>query len=912
VKNKMVKNKMVKNKMVKNKMVKNKMMKQALILTCIVYLFLISNLSAGQQISVAIFPFSIQVSQSNDLTDDPTNRKISETLASMLKEKLEKDGAKVVFMKDFSDKEAWTYSQFRQEGIKLGVDRIITGTIFIAGQRLSLDAQMRNIYEKQPPVTFFSQAQSIETLYSAATELGKEITGELFQKKIISSISVKGNKRVEADAISRVVTSKPGEILNPETLSEDLALIYKMGFFDNVIVEKKKLDRGVEIIFEVTEKPSVRNINFKDNDVYKDEELFEVVDTTTGSILNIYKINNDVEKIKRLYTEKNYHNCTIKYEIKSLKNDQADIVFSIDEGKKIKIESISFDGNQHFDDDDIKDVMKTQERGFWSIITSSGDLKETELDNDVIRIESLYKNNGFIDVKVSDAQVSLTEKSIDINFKIDEGNQYKIGTIDITGDILTTKEALIGGMVSTQSDLYNRELIRKDLLALTDLYSNQGYANVNVAPLINKDEKNNTVNISFKIAKGELVYFNRIIITGNSKTRDKVIRREMAVQEQGRFSMAGIQRSHRNLGVKEYFQNVDIKPVMTDKPNQRNLTVKVEEKATGNFSFGGGFSSDDGPYGQVSLEERNLFGKGQNLKFLAKISSETALYNIGFTEPWFLDMPISAGTDIYKWEKEYDYYDKDALGLTLRAGFRQFWDYTTIGIEYNIEDFDISNVDSGYTSVTKGNYLTSSIKPFISYDSRDHYFLPTHGAIHKFSIQYAGEFVGGEINFTKYQLESGLFWPLFWKFTGAAHAKLGYLDDRTDGNPDIDWERFYLGGINSIRGFSQYDINDTSKGSAIQRGGEKSVLFNFELIFPIQEDMGVAGVLFYDRGDVYGSDQNIDLLDQYSTAGFELRWNSPMGPIRLAYGIVLDGAAGGNFRNETGDGQFDFSIGAFF
>jgi outer membrane protein insertion porin family len=157
-----------------------------------------------------------------------------------------------------------------------------------------------------------------------------------------------------------------------------------------------------------------------------------------------------------------------------------------------------------------------------------------------------------------------------------------------------------------------------------------------------------------------------------------------------------------------------------------------------------------------------------------------------------------------------------------------------------------------------------------------------------------------------------VFFPLFWKFTGAAHAKIGYLNDRTEGDPDIDWERFYLGGINSIRGFSQYDINNTPEGSTILRGGDKSFQFNFELIFPIQEDAGVAGVIFYDRGDVYGETQNIDLLDQYSTTGFELRWNSPMGPIRLAYGIVLEGAAGGNFMKETGDGQFDFSIGAFF
>ncbi|MCP4717908.1 MAG: BamA/TamA family outer membrane protein, partial [Desulfobacteraceae bacterium] len=225
-----------------------------------------------------------------------------------------------------------------------------------------------------------------------------------------------------------------------------------------------------------------------------------------------------------------------------------------------------------------------------------------------------------------------------------------------------------------------------------------------------------------------------------------------------------------------------------------------------------------------------------------------------------------------------------------------------------IEDFEIYNVQSANTNVTTGQYLTSSIKPFISYDSRDHYFLPTEGVFNKFSIEYAGEFLGGEIDFTKYSLESGIFLPLFWKFTGAFHFEGGYLDDRTKGNPDIDWERFYLGGINSVRGFDQYDINASPQGATLLRGGEQSILFNLELIFPIQEDMGVAGVLFYDRGDVYTTSQSIDLMDQYSSAGFELRWNSPMGPIRLAYGVVIDG----KYEKETGDGQFDFSIGAFF
>ncbi len=867
-----------------------------LALAVLFYFCCINTLFAQQQVSVAVFPFEVQAESPSD--------KIKTALPQMLKEQLEKDGAKIILADGRQDVSDWEYPQFRQEGIRLGVDWIITGHVFISGQRISIDSQMHNVYEKQTPLTFFSQVPNMGGLFSAVSSISRDIIGELFQKQIISTIRIAGNKRIDADAISRVIKTNTGELLDAETLGQDMNLIYKMGYFDNVVVKKESLDRGVEVVFEVTEKPSVRNIRFEDNSIYEDDELFDVVSTSTGSILNVYKINSDVEKLKRLYFEKNYHNCLITYEIKSLKNDQADIIFTVDEGEKIRIESIVFDGNEHFSDKEVKKAMQTQEKGFWSFLTSSGNLDETELDNDVIRIESLYKNNGFINVKVSDAQINLGDESITINFKIDEGDQYKTGTVEIKGDILTSEEALLAILVSQESDLYNRELIRKDMIALTDIYSNQGYANARITPLVGKDEENKAVNITFDINKGELVYFNRIIITGNAKTRDKVIRREMAVKEQDKYSMKGIQRSNRNLGVKDYFSNVEVKPVKTDKSNQRDIEVKVTEKPTGNFAFGGGFSSDDGPFGQFSVEERNLYGRGQTLKFTTRLSGKNALFNLGFTEPWMFDRPISAGFDIYKFENEYDYYDKDAMGLTLRSSYRQFWDYTAIGANYNIEDFDIDDVDSSNTNVVAGSYLTSSIEPFIRYDSRNHRFLPTEGMYHSASMEYAGEFLGGELDFTKYLVESAFFFPLFWKFTGAVYGKGGYLDDRTDDSVDLDWERFYLGGIKSIRGFDNTDINATPAGSSIESGGEKFVQFNAEMIFPIQADAGVYGVLFYDTGDV----DDINFGSLYSSTGFELRWNSPMGPIRLAYGVVIEGQD----TKDTGDGQFDFSIGAFF
>jgi outer membrane protein insertion porin family len=248
------------------------------------------------------------------------------------------------------------------------------------------------------------------------------------------------------------------------------------------------------------------------------------------------------------------------------------------------------------------------------------------------------------------------------------------------------------------------------------------------------------------------------------------------------------------------------------------------------------------------------------------------------------------------------------MGLTLRVANRQYWDYTSIGVNYNIEDFEITDVDTAYTNVRSGSYLSSSLEPYIAYDSRNHRFLPTEGMYHRASMEYAGEFLGGEIDFSKYQVESAFFFPLFWKVTGGAYAKGGYLDDRTEGTLDIDWERFYLGGIKSIRGFDKTDINATPEGATVDVGGSKFLQFNLEMIFPMQEEAGVYGVLFYDRGDVYAHGDAIDLGDQFSSTGFELRWNSPMGPIRLAYGVVIDGKT----VKKSGDGQFDFSIGAFF
>jgi len=866
------------------------------ILTCFLFG---SDLWAETDIKVAIVPFSIDAREPNP--------QMKTKIPQMILDKLEEEGTKVTLLETRTNMEELNFSQIRKLGIESGVDYILTGSVFIAGEAISIDSKLVNVYEKENATSFYADADKLENLYSAISKVSKEIIGELFHKKIIIDIAVQGNKRVEADAILRIIETQIGDIIKPGTISADLKKIYDMGYFDDVIVKKESLDSGIKVLFEVAEKPSVRKITFKKNMVYEETELAEIVSTKTGSILNIHKINSDVNRIRLMYTEKNYHNCKITFEIKPLEHSQADIVFNIEEGKKIKVEKISFEGNHYFSDKKIKKAIETSEKGLFSFFTSSGDLNETEVNNDVVRIESLYKNNGFIDTKVSDPIIEIGEKLISILFKINEGDQYKIKKIDLTGDLIVPKEELIENMQSKELELYNREDVRKDILTISDIYSGKGFANVDVSPLVDKNQQEKTMSIIYSIDKGEPVYFDRINISGNLKTRDKVIRREIKIDEQGLYSKDKIQKSFKNLNRLDYFGEIDIQPVKTEDENKMDLDVVVTEKQTGNFSVGGGFSSTDGGFVSGMIQERNLFGKGQTLKLGAKLAQESVLYNISFFEPYIMDSAVSGGIQLYKEDKEYDYYDKEALGLTLKLGYRLF-DYVGTGVVYNVEDFEITDVLTEHTRMTPGSFFTSSIKPYIQYDSRDDFFLPTEGAKHKFSIEYAGELLGGEIDYTKYLVETGVYFPLFWKFTGALHAEAGYIEDRSSNDVNIDYALFYLGGMNSVRGFDKFDISGKRDGETKDRGGEKYVQFNAELTFQFTDKYKIAGVFFYDRGDVYRTSENIDLGDQFSSVGVGIRWNSPIGPLRVEYGWVVDGKD----VKKSGDGQFEFSVGASF
>jgi outer membrane protein insertion porin family len=508
--------------------------------------------------------------------------------------------------------------------------------------------------------------------------------------------------------------------------------------------------------------------------------------------------------------------------------------------------------------------------------------------------------------------VEFKEDYIEITLKINEGPRFKVGKVDLEGDFLIAKEKLLEKIKIQKEEYYSRQIVRGDILMLTDLYAHQGYAYVDVSPRISEDSEQLIVNITYVIKKGKQVYFEEIIITGNRKTRDKVIRRQLRVYEQELFSGRRLKRSVRNLHRLDYFKDVKVNTAKGNADDKMILKIDVEEQSTGAFTFGGGYSNTEKIFIMASISQRNLFGRGQILDLRANWGDETKKYSINFTEPWLFDRPLSAGFKIYNWDSDFDEYEKESVGGGLRLGYPIF-DFTRLSLSFSRDVSEIKVIEAGELPQSiqelvdefgeKEPIVTNSVTTNLSYDSRNRPFGPTKGQDHRLTVEYAG--FGGDIQFVKSIGELGWYLPLVEGLTGFIHAKGGYGRESDDGVwPD--YERFFLGGINSLRGFDEDDLSPKDEnGNEI--GGDKFVQFNFELIFPLLREAGLDGVVFIDTGNVEAEDARLDLGDLRASAGFEFRWNSPIGPIRLAYGYILDPQP-----TDKNHSQWEFSMGAAF
>jgi len=881
-------------------------MKKYLCLIAISIVYLFSSTSyALETVNVLVLPFEVNSQEELSYLHDQIPQVIKNHLKQNGAAVLEPDPAMISSLtgKDISADE------IRRIGVNSGAHNIIWGSITLIGHHFSLDVKMIETIGNELPKAFILEGEGIENLSGSLKEISLDIGMKIFKQEKVLKVFVEGNKRIETDAIRRVVKTEEGSIYSSKNLSDDLKAIYAMGYFDDARIESEDTPEGKVVTFKVKEKSTIRVILIKGNRIYEDEKIRGVLNIKTGSILNFVMIKKNVERIEGLYKEKNYHNMKVEYKIHEFDNNQADLEFIISEGSKALIKNIIFEGNKAYSSSKLKKLMSTSEKNIFSWVSSAGDLNREDLNQDIAKIAAFYHNNGFIQAKVGEPQIDTHESWIDIAIKIDEGPQFKVGKVEITGDLIFPQGKLIEKIMIGKEKFYNRQVLQRDVLALTDIYSDEGYAYADIVPGIDQDRDKMIVNINFVISKGKPVYFEEILIGGNSKTRDKVIRRELLVYEQELHSGVKLKKSIRNLHRLDYFENIKVDTLKGSSDDKMVLKIDVTEKPTGAFTFGAGYSSVEKVFGMASISQRNLFGRGQVLALKTQLGSVSNRYTLSFTEPWLFDIPLSAGFDLYSWEYDYDTFDKDSKGGGIRFGY-PVYEFTRIYMTYALDFADITNIEIDAPDTIKemaGNNVSSSITTALKYDSRDKVFNPTEGAEHTISIQYAG--LGGDIGFTKYILETGWFIPLFKGTVGSIHAKTGYVSQNS-GQKLPSYERFNLGGINSLRGFDWEDLSPkkiNSEGVLTNIGGNKFVQFNFEYLFPLIKEVGVMGVLFFDTGDVYDNDESVDLGNLRESVGGGIRWYSPMGPMRIEYGYILDPV-----KNESKGGKWEFTVGTVF
>ncbi len=884
-----------------------------LLLAAVFLLSLSGSVLAQEAVRVVILPFEVRAPEGL--------QSLRGNMGNLLEKQLEQEGVVIVQPPTSGEwvgksAEDFDLKGLRRLGMNVGADFVIWGSFTQIEKRFSLDAKIVESYGQSSPEALYVEGQGVEGLLDSVVRLGREIGMKILKRQKVAQVVITGNRRIEAEAVKRITKTRQGDVYSGEYIRDDVKSIYKMGYFGDVRVEATDTRQGKIVTFRVTERETIGNIKVEGNEELDDEEIKEVIESRRGSISNVNTLRGDLAAIENLYKEEEYHHVKVTYEMRPVSENRADVEFIIEEGDKVFVKTISFEGNEAYDDDKLKDLMETQEKGFFSWITSSGDLDREVLDQDNFKVAAYYHNHGYIQAKVGEPELTYEGDWINITTKIKEGPQFKVGEVDIEGDLIKPKEELLNKVKIAKEKVYNREVIREDILTLGDMYSDAGYAYADISPRIHQDLEEFTADITYVINKGPLVYFERIIIAGNTKTRDKVIRRELKVYEQELFSGKRFKRGTRNLYRLDFFEDIKVNTTKGSAEDKLNVKIAVTEKPTGAFSFGGGYSSVDHLFAMASISQRNFLGRGQTLGLKAQLGKRTSTYTLSFTEPWLFDIPLTAGIDFYDTTKDYDTYDKESFGGTVRSSYPVF-DYTRAYLSYNYDRADIKinePRDEAARSIKEmeginvGHYISSTLRR----DSRDRVFNPTEGSDNSIRVKHAGTPMGGDIGFTRYVADSGWYIPLFWHTVGLLHGRIGYIHDDPVGKVPA-WERFYLGGMNSVRGYEWRDISpreDPTDPDSDKIGGDKMVQFNVEFLFPLIREAGVKGVLFYDAGNAYDDEENMDLGQLRQSVGYGIRWYSPVGPIRLEYGYILETDDRGD--GKRGDGSWEFTMGMAF
>jgi outer membrane protein insertion porin family len=716
----------------------------------------------------------------------------------------------------------------------------------------------------------------------------------------ITDITIEDNKAVSTNTILSKIRSKAGAKFMQRVVNEDIKRLYATGFFTDVTANSEEYKGGIRLIFSVTEKSVVKSIVFEGNKSYRAELLKKQIETKDGDVLNKRVLAEDAKKIESFYRKKGFALAAAEYRIETDEDTNASTVtVVINENKQYKIKAIVFAGNSAFPAGRLMKVISTRTDGLFR----SGVLDEVLLKQDMERLEAFYKDNGYIDASAS-YSVDYREKGIDINITIEENSKYLVGKVVVAGNAVISLKDITKDLKMKEGAAYSPNNLRADVISIQTLYFDKGYMECGVRPATLLDKEKMKIDITYTINEGILSYVNEITITGNSKTKDKVIRRELRLYPGDRFDGQKLKKSKERLYDLGYFDEVIFDSEPTAEADKKNLAVSVKEAKTGEFSFGGGYSSVDRLIGFVEVAQRNFdimnfktfTGAGQILKLKAEIGYVRQNYTISFTEPWIFGYPYLFGFDIFSFDRDkkeslgYGYSEK-RTGGDLRFG-KEFTDYDRADLKYRLEEIKIGDVSSDALQALKdeeGKNTISSLGLTLTRDTTDSKFNPMQGHVLSGTAENAGGPLGGDKDFYKFTGIADFFYNYDRKLVLELKVVGGWAKEYDDTVTVPIYERFFAGGANTVRGYKERSIGPRDANTGDPIGGEAMLVGNAELTYPVFKNFKIAG--FYDIGNVWHStDKDIRAEDFKAGAGVGVRVKTPIGPVKVDLGYPLDKA----------------------
>ncbi len=704
---------------------------------------------------------------------------------------------------------------------------------------------------------------------------------------IVREIVIQGNRRTQASTIRFYLKTAVGDPFSPRLLREDLKRLYALRAFDDIRVTAEELEDGMRILITVTEKPSVREVTFEGNRKGDKDQVSSLVLLKPRATFDRNLLNDSVAGIQQYYRQEGFYFAHVRPEVTPVDDNQVDVTLSITEGRKVRVGRIQFVGNTYFPDGVLQRQIQTKPYNLPVLSGGAALYRPEGLRIDLQLLQNFYQNNGFVNIQLGEPTVEINREASSVVTTIpivSEGDQYKVGSVGLTGDEVFDETELREMIRLRTGEIYSREVIRRDILALTNAYTDQGYAFADATPTIGLDDQQRLVNVSYTVRPGPRVYIGRIDIRGNERTRDYVIRRELRLDEGELYSGRKLRRSRQRLTNLQYFEEVKIDTKRRLEQGLIDLDVDVTEQSTGQFTAGLGFSSIETVVFSAAVTQRNLFGRGQSISAQARIGGLSQDFSISFTEPWLFGRPISAGVSLFRRSVDFQTFDSRRTGFSLSLG-RAFGEFLRASVTYRFEELDISNLDPSAADLLEeqeGSSLTSSVTPRVVWDSRDNRFNPSQGSFQSFEVEVAG--LGGDNRFYKLVGESTWHYPLPYGLTGLVKGRFG-IGTGYGGEDLPASERFFLGGPTTVRGFGFRDIGPQDlDGNPL--GGTSFVQFNLEIGRSFSRIFRF--VVFMDAGNVYSGEDQFDLGELRRSVGFGIRFITPVGPVRLDWGFKLD------------------------